>query len=274
MPKRRTNSIGVNLSTITGIEAIYMGDASKGLFGCYHAPRTGPVHDLGIVFCHPLGIEYIRSHRTYHHMAVQLSQLGYPVLRFDFYGCGDSAGEFEEGGVNLWLDDLSVAIAEIRRRTNISRIALVGLRFGGTLAMLAGIEKEPIDVMVLWNPVVSGKAHIKEMKALHENMLQWCNIASGDGEIMGYPFPSPMLTQLSGLDLLTLPKKPADRILVAESERQATSGSLVEVLESSGARVDHRHVPDHEMWETLDERAVVPYQVMQMIISWLGEVAT
>lgn len=68
-----------------------------------------------MVFCHPLGDEYIRFHRAYRQLAVRLSQVGFPVLRFDLYGCGDSSGDSAEITVQQWLTDIATAVAEIRR---------------------------------------------------------------------------------------------------------------------------------------------------------------
>ena len=137
------------------MKPFYFGSQEKPLFGCYHAPQAGPTRDCGVVLCHSMGNEYIRFHRAYRQLAIHLSNVGFPVLRFDFYGCGDSSSGCEQGQLRQWLTDISTAIDEIRRRCGLTKICLVGLRLGGSLAMLAGAARGDINGMVLWDPVVN-----------------------------------------------------------------------------------------------------------------------
>src|SRR5262245_51695397 len=110
------------------IAPFYFGSPSHALFGCYHVPQARPRRECGVVLCHSLGDEYIRFHRAYRQLAVRLSQVGFPVLRFDFYGCGDSSGASEEMEVQRWLADIVAAVAEIRHRSGVAKVCLVGLR--------------------------------------------------------------------------------------------------------------------------------------------------
>ena len=75
------------------IEPFYFGTSSKPLFGCYHVPQSALRRDCGVLFCAPMGSEYVRFHRAYRQLADRLAKAGFPVLRFDFYGCGDSSGD-------------------------------------------------------------------------------------------------------------------------------------------------------------------------------------
>jgi pimeloyl-ACP methyl ester carboxylesterase len=73
-------------------------------------------------------------------MAEQLAQWGYITLRFDFRGCGESAGEH---GRILCLDqvaDTSNALTYMASRQDVDphRIALVGSSFGAAVAVYTG----------------------------------------------------------------------------------------------------------------------------------------
>jgi len=63
-------------------------------------------------------------------------------------------------GTNLraLLDAVRLLIDE----TGVPAVGLVGARFGGTLATLAA-ERSEATALVLWNPVVSGKAYVAEL---------------------------------------------------------------------------------------------------------------
>jgi pimeloyl-ACP methyl ester carboxylesterase len=233
-----------------------------------------------VVFCHSLGDEYIRFHRAYHQLAVRLSQVGFPVLRFDLYGCGDSSGDSAEIAVQPWLTDITTAVEEIRRRSGVVRICVVGLRLGGTLSMMFGSGREDIDGMVLWDPVVNGKAYVAELKLLHGEMLRRAQVQPKHGadetqtEILGFPLTQELLTELESIDLATMPQKPANHLLVIESREKAGERPLIEHLQQLGAHVTYRYLPYPQFWvwrEDLGE-VLVPHYVLQSIVAWFAEV--
>src|SRR2546427_3002506 len=136
------------------VAPFYFGSPDKLLFGCYHEPTLGRRRKCAVVVCQPVGHEYINSHRALRQLAARLCDAGFPVLRFDYYGCGDSSGSREEGTILQWLEDVSTAISEVRRRTAVVQVCLIGLRLGGTLAMIAAAQRADPESMVLWDPVV------------------------------------------------------------------------------------------------------------------------
>src|SRR3954471_14377974 len=126
------------------MQAFTFGGAGRSLFGVLHepgrAPGAGPV-----VVCAPLWREGIRAHRVLRQLGVRLAKDGHAVLRFDYSGAGDSAGESEQGDVDVWLEDLAAAIDEVRGRQGAPRVTLLGLRFGATLAALAAARRGDVD---------------------------------------------------------------------------------------------------------------------------------
>src|SRR5215217_413896 len=100
---------------------LYFGSSQKPLYGVYHPPKSQPgrpVRTTGVVLCYPLGQEYMRAHRAFRQLATLLTKSGFPVLRFDYYGTGDSGGDGDAGDV---------------------------------------------DKVVLWDPIVDGKAYVQAM---------------------------------------------------------------------------------------------------------------
>src|SRR3954467_9063204 len=112
---------------------LFFGRSSRQLFGAYDPPASGlSARQEGIVLCPPLANEYLIAHPTYRLLARHLAGTGYHVLRFDYYGTGDSAGDFEETDQQQWLGDIDAAVTEIKDLGQVSRVVLVGLRFGAT----------------------------------------------------------------------------------------------------------------------------------------------
>ena len=60
-------------------------------------------------------------------LAKRLSGIGFHVLRFDYYGTGDSAGDADEGDLRQWHDDLSAAVDELKDTAAIQMVSLIGL---------------------------------------------------------------------------------------------------------------------------------------------------
>jgi pimeloyl-ACP methyl ester carboxylesterase len=262
---------------MNSIEPFYFGDPEKLLLGCYHDPEPESARDCALLLCYPMGHEYIQFHRACRQLATLLAGAGFPVLRFDFYGCGDSSGECGEGRISQWLADIAAAISELRRRCDTGKVGLIGLRLGGTLSMMAGAERGDIDGMVLWDPVVNGKSYIHELKALHQEMLGIAHLrAKADGltEILGFSLSDQMLADLGSIDLLAIRQKPANNVLLIDSHEKPQQGLLVEHLKSLRAQVKHLHLPHPQFWTWMEDfsHILVPHQLLQAVIRWLSEV--
>jgi dipeptidyl aminopeptidase/acylaminoacyl peptidase len=84
-------------------------------------------------------------------LADALALAGIASLRFDFRGCGESAGEFTETTIEAEARDLVAAAAYARGR-GFRRVGVVGESLGGTVAILA--YDEHWRAVVLWFPAV------------------------------------------------------------------------------------------------------------------------
>lgn len=266
---------------IVHIEPFYFGCSAKPLFGCYHAPKAEPARDCGVVLCYPIGQEYIHSHRAYRQLAVRLSSVGFPVLRFDYYGSGDSSGNCEQGRIRQWLADISTAIDEIRRRSGLVRVCLVGLRLGGTLSVIAGAERGDIEGIVLWEPVVSGRAYIEELTTIHQDMLRDSymepkhrTIGENTTEILGFPITSHVLMELEKIDLFTIRQKPANNILLIESHAEDGDGRLGNCLQGMATHVEYQELLNSPIWreDANQPNVLVPHETLQSVVSWMAEV--
>jgi len=137
--------------------------SGKRLFGIMHSP-TGESKKHGFVFCHPLAEEKLWAHRAQVNLARKLAHEGYAVLRFDFYGEGDSAGEFEQSTVETRLEDVQGAIECLKKiDLEIREVSLFGLRFGGMIAAITAERLNGISSLILWEPVLEGSRYIQEM---------------------------------------------------------------------------------------------------------------
>jgi uncharacterized protein len=148
------------------MNAFFFGSGPRRLFGIYSPAQptepAGPVR--AVLLCHPWGAEYQYAHRSMRHLANLLSAAGMHALRFDYYGTGDSAGEAGEAGLTDWVGDIETAIDELQDTTGETRVSLVGLRLGAMLAAQVAAQRPlQIERLVLWDPIVDGKAYLEDM---------------------------------------------------------------------------------------------------------------
>jgi pimeloyl-ACP methyl ester carboxylesterase len=152
---------------------LFFGDAGRQLFGAYHPPAGQVAVRGAAVLCAPWGPEYFVSHRTFRRLAIRLSEVGYHVLRFDYYGTGDSAGERDEGDLASWQADAALAVEELKDISQESRIALFGVRLGAVVAWRLAREREDVRSVVMWDPVFSGSGYLKELAATQSEVDRW-----------------------------------------------------------------------------------------------------
>ena len=67
---------------------------------CYAPARDGGPA-APVLVC-PVGSEYVRSYNAIRKLCARLSEKGFPVLKFDYCGLGDSYGDGSETTVAEW----------------------------------------------------------------------------------------------------------------------------------------------------------------------------
>lgn len=253
----------------------YFGTPNKQLFGCYHEPAPERLRKCAVVVCQPMGHEYVNCHRALRQLAARLCHAGFPVLRFDYYGCGDSSGSAEECRIPQWVQDTSAAISEVKRRTGLAQVCLVGLRLGGTLAMLTA-EQHELESMILWEPVLSGKNYLATLLHLQKEMLRFRHKpkfswkSTKVTEVLGFPLSPFLCAELESIHLLPIARKPANNVLLMQTDQEAANG-LINHLRQTEAQVESQCLEEPQIWlPTEDGNLLVPGRVLQSLVSWIS----
>jgi len=257
---------------------VFFGPIGEPLYGCYHLPG-GPHHDLGVVLCYPWGQEYLRAHRAFVQLAARLAGRGFPVLRFDYFGCGDSAGDADGGSVERWVADIASASRELRTQPGVRRIGLVGMRLGASLAALAAAGEA--DALVLWDPIARGTSYIDELRGMQHQMLRFSHVdaklgLSGGGEreeVLGFPLTARQREEIEVIDLLALRESPARRILLLETDTRPENARLREHLASLPTGVEHLEMTERRLWLAEPMQGIVPFKLIEQVTTWFEAAA-
>jgi alpha-beta hydrolase superfamily lysophospholipase len=263
---------------------IVFGPPERALVGFYHPPQTAPALALTVVLCNPLGFEAMSAHRAYRHLAERLAARGFPALRFDYEGTGDSAGRLDEPGrVRAWIESIKAAVSEARARSGSNAIALFGVRLGATLAMAAASELADVQALILWAPVVTGRVHVRELHAFRLlKKVRAGNRAAparsdGGAEVGGFVFGRETLDDLSGIDLLAMVGGADGKalwkraLILSRGERPAADETrLTEGMRARGVEVGL--LPESGYAKMIRDdpyETVVPAAGLDAIVDWL-----
>jgi pimeloyl-ACP methyl ester carboxylesterase len=240
--------------------------APDGLFGSY-APVPGPDASNAVaVLCYPFGQEYMRAHRAYRQLSVLLSRRGVPVLRFDYYGTGDSAGDGVEASLDRWVRNTRAAMDEARRRSGAERVYLAGLRLGAAVAALAAQGRGEVGRVVLWDPIVSGARMLEELEesaTSGRDATWWVN---------GFPFPPPLRREVEPVRLPALDFPETARVTQVVSHRREEFESLAAALETHEGGFATRHVPSPSDWNYSDDVGgiLLPRDMVRAVVDALA----
>jgi pimeloyl-ACP methyl ester carboxylesterase len=231
------------------VKPVYFGKAGKQLFGAYHEPRARRAVDAAVLLCYPLVQEYMRTHWAFRKLAGLLAREGFHVFRFDYSGTGDSAGDEESGSVAQWCADIRLAAAELQDLADVPRVSVVGLRMGAAFATLAVAGGLQVRDLVLWEPALDGRSHLRELEAIER--IKFANLphppVPGPGELLEYPLPGELRASLEKVDLRRVPPCAADRVLVFSSEVRPEHHVLREFLRDRGGRPPQCQVVQEEV---------------------------
>jgi hypothetical protein len=203
--------------------AFRFGAPRRELFATLHVAEGGSARDTAILVCAPFGQEMHQSHRLLRVFADRSARSGYPTMRFDPFGTGDSDGD--DGDLTLpgWREDLLSSCRELQRRSGRTQLAILGVGLGANVAIEATHEGMRPRRLVLLDPEADGLAYLARLRARHLRYLDsdlgrmWRPRAwSGDvstrapiDEALGYALSQSLRAEIESIDLRSGPAVPS-----------------------------------------------------------------
>jgi pimeloyl-ACP methyl ester carboxylesterase len=243
----------------------FFGTASRRLFGVYTPAHGGRAEPQAAVLCQPLGQEYLRAHRSVRHLAVLLARAGVHVLRFDYFGSGDSGGDLADADLAGWRDDVEAALDELKDITGAARVGVAGLRIGGSLAAAVAARRPDVDRVALWDPVIDGREYLHALGTLGGGSIV------GPCEVEGFVLGERLTRDLEALDLREFfPLLPARTLVVASDTSSLDNALRASLTANPGGPVPLEEIPGPRPW--IEERSTgvgaIPAELVQRIVAW------
>jgi pimeloyl-ACP methyl ester carboxylesterase len=217
-------------------------------------------------------------------LANMLCAAGYHVLRFDYYGTGDSAGDSHDASLHTWGEDIETAIDELRDTASVTRITLVGLRIGAALAAQVACRDKRIDSLLLWDPVVSGPEYLEELLAAMDTREgQERTEADGgpplptvtaDGcyPIRGFPLSSALSDEFRAIDLTgQVAALPARTRVICSAPLQSHEALREQLTSQARQDIVIENIDGVLAWRQHRDlgAGAVPTPVLEAIVRWL-----
>ncbi|HNY66030.1 MAG TPA: alpha/beta hydrolase [Deltaproteobacteria bacterium] len=245
----------------------FSGSLGRRLLGVLYRPDSPVPGGTGIVYCHPFTEEHNMSHTAMVKVCRALSGIGYPVLRFDMSGCGDSEGELTEVEIPSWMEDLDAAVEALRAETGARHAALLGLRLGGGLALLRAQEDPAVPFLVLWEPVLDFALYIRQFmrRAIASEIVGSAGGGTtvaglekdladrGEVNVIGYPITRALFDSFLAVSRRPVQQSPRCPVLVlsiSQGDRPSFAlGAYRDMLEGAGAEVSFDHIQAEPFWD-------------------------
>lgn len=237
------------------------------------------------LLCSPYGQEGIRTDILYRVLAERLVRSGHAVLRFDYYGCGNSLGEFGDRHLDHLVGDTLEAWEALRSRISPSSFSWFGLSLGANVAAMAAAQADVApERLALWEPILDGSGYCERLLSTHREELtaefeaSWSELTGArgldvpaiPGNVLGFEIGERFAFQLKGIRSL-----PLEQILDRGVEvRIATNRSFDHVDDARGLRPG-LHVQETGCdidWMTSEAGStpVAPQQVVKFIMATGG----
>lgn len=221
---------------------LHIGQSGRELFALYLEPTASARRSHAVLLCNPFGQEAIRAHRLYRVLGDRLAAVGFHVLRFDYFGSGDSAGDDREFELGSAVADTRVAAGWLLQRSKAQQLSCIGLRLGATISLLASASLPQMpELLGLIDPVLDGPAYLAQLADANERALartfdaRWSvyprlhafNLPSPGDEALGFPLTAQFRDQIGQLSSAALKQTHTSRLVALTPQPQRFKADLL-----------------------------------------------
>jgi alpha-beta hydrolase superfamily lysophospholipase len=265
-------------------EPLYFPAGASRLFAWLHR-HPGQSSDTGLVICKPFGYEGLCAHRSLRVFAQTAAASGVPSLCFDYAGTGDSMDiDPSTDQIEAWCDDVVSAVAELRQRTRVNRVCLLGFRFGALLASLAA-QRTNVEALILAAPILNARSYLRELRmgqsmaasarrdqAALGKQASTAGTGAGDTfmEVAGYHLSAKTVARMEQIDLTALGAPPVSKLLVIDRSGVPAARAWTESVAATGLQAEYLTLSGFvEMMMTPPHFTRIPTEIVACVEQWL-----
>ncbi len=278
---RSTTPPGVDVDgegCVTG-SSFWLDIEPEPIYGVLHAPRSSARTRVAALILPPFGVDDEYSYRPRRDWATSLAEAGVTAARIDFPGTEDSVGSpFASNRLGSWVDATVQVAHWLRERTGCDRLVVVGISVGGLIGYQAISAGAPFDDLILWGVRASGRAHLRELRALAAMIageivepIENTRTAAGDFWLGGHMMSTETAEALSGLNLLEAPLPEAElrRVLLVGRDAHGVDEKLARGITESGADLTVIDADDYRLLISQPDWGWSPAETISASIEWL-----
>jgi alpha-beta hydrolase superfamily lysophospholipase len=205
-----------------------------GCFGWFHPPAA-PGRDVAALLCPGLGQDGSTGYRSFRLLADRLAAAGYPALRFDYPGTGDSCDTDAADLWTAWLDSIDRALDWLAAQAGTRRVVLFGLRIGALLAAQAAARRGDAAGLGLFAPVPRGRSYLSQLAV--EARLRGGGAADGSLTAGELRLSRETQLHLRAADLAATAIAPACRVALWPADDTPALAAAVDAWRARGVAV-------------------------------------
>ena len=192
--------------------------------------------DIGVLMCAGVGRDSTLGDMAVRLLAVSLAQSGFPTLRFDYPGTGDSLDLETDDPCDAWLASIDIA-ADVLKQAGVRQLVFCGVRLGAMLAALKARERDDVCAVVLIDAVTSGARYLRELQISTHLVGGSSETANDTLRIDGVSLRTDRDAPFRALDLTSIEMLPARHVLILDSGPSMTTRRLANRLRGLGSEV-------------------------------------
>jgi exosortase A-associated hydrolase 2 len=263
----------------TGLRALHLPSATGregdgGLFVILHEPPPAATRRGAVLHFPAFAEEMNKSRHMVAAAARAMASGGWQVLVPDWFGTGDSPGEWSEASWERWRADASACLRWLHAQAAGAPLTLWGHRAGALLAMQT-LADDPLAhgaELLFWHPVVAGHQHIQQFLRLklaaglgeagvaraRGASLRAELAAGGVVEIAGYGLTQAVASGLQAVELAPSAGAAATRLAWIELASRSPTALLpaseraIRSFREAGWRVQARALEGPAFWQTVE----------------------
>lgn len=272
--------------------ALFFQHEGKQLFGIFHRPlnKTDVQKRMGIVMCQPYLIEPLITQRLEVDIARSLAQKGFPVFRFHYRGCGDSEGNFKEATLSSQVADTLRAIEVFTEQEKLDSICLLGIRLGGTVALMAAELEKRVEFLILCEPIIELKnyfldllrtnkfsALINKQETISTERMIENLVDEGSMDVLGYPLYKEIVTETESLNLTQSTTNFSGKTLLIQvaafsSKIRNVFQGMCDRVRENGGSCDIKVILERKLvWDFITHPPIRSEKIVQTVLQWCEE---